>query len=169
MNAVVRRDGRAVEQEDSERARKRIHVFAYAIVGGFFAVLTVCVVVVALLISATGESSPKRARTWFETVVRVKAKPFKNIQHYTDQGIDFSHHFRFEYNDEIDLKPIIVINGLSQTDKSASTMHLNGLPTWFSPKDVSEASIKFRRDGTEPIVMIVDPQSKTLYYEFVHL
>jgi hypothetical protein len=51
----------------------------------------------------TGESTDEQAVKWFRTVVGVDPSAFSDIQHYTDQGIDFSHHFRFRYQREDDL------------------------------------------------------------------
>ena len=139
-----------------------------AIMGVSAVLILTCGSAFVLLFSASGESSPSRAKEWFRTVVGVDPDRFSNIQHYTVQGIDFSHHFRFQYSDRKDLDQIIAKHGLV-AKQGRSPVNISGLPEWYDPFSVPNDSPRFSRSGNEPILLIIDLTNKIGYFEFVHI
>ncbi|WP_158231103.1 hypothetical protein [Rhodopirellula bahusiensis] len=120
------------------------------------------------LLSRPGESSPQEAQNWFETIVHEDASAFNDIQHYTDQGIDFSHHFRFRFNAIDDLTVLIKKHDLTR-NPNAEPIQTFGLPPWYTPSEVPEDAPKFERHGSEPILLFIDPAKNVAYFEFLHL
>lgn len=137
----------------------------------------ICVSVVSVLVcgglvfklaSESGESTPIESERWFERVIQANPSAFTDIKHYTLQGIDYSHHFRFQFSNMDDLSSIIKHHGLSPAP-NGEAIQKPAFPSWYDPLDVSPNSRMFARGGTEPVLLIVDPDQGLAYFEFVHL
>ena len=100
-------------------------------------------------------------------MVQNEASSFGNIQHFTDQGIDFSHHFKFEFTEIGDLLSIIRRHDLTPTRVEPTRM--GHLPSWYDPYGVPPDAPKFGHGGSEPVLLTVDPTAKIAYCELVHL
>ena len=157
-----------IEQERVDRERKWVNYFIAAVFGGGTIALLVCGGLFVVLARESGESSPQESERWFKTVVQFEPSLFTDIQHYTDQGIDVSHHFRFRFTDAEDLAPIIKHHELAPTQSGEPTP-LEGLPDWYDPHAAPIDAPKFGCSGAEPILLIVDPDAKIAYFELVHL
>lgn len=157
-----------IDQDRLERESKWISYILAAVFGVGAIVLITCGGLFFMLATESGESTPSEAQRWFETVVQDDPSSFTDIQHYTDQGIDFSHHFRFRFTDVDDLTPIINHHGLTPT-QNVAPMHLEDLPLWYNPTGVPANAPRFACGGPEPILMIVDPDAGIAYFELVHL
>lgn len=172
VNSTVRRPKRDcskfLDRDRLDRKRKWIGCIIAALFGGGVITLLACGGLLVTLGTESGESTPHDAEQWFKTVVQDDPSPFTDIQHCTDQGIDFSHHFRFRFSDVEDLTPIIKLHGLILTQRDGS-MRLENLPEWYDPLGVPADALRFGRSGTEPILLIADPNARIAYLELVHL
>lgn len=157
-----------IDQDRCERERKWINYIIATIFGGGVVIPLACGGLLVMLWTGAGESTPHEAKRWFKTVVHEDLSPFTDIQHYTDQGIDFSHHFRFRFANLENLTPIIKHHGLTST-QSIEPMQLDGLPDWYDPYSVPDEAPRFGGGGAEPRLLIVDPNTKIAYFELVHL
>lgn len=156
------------DEDRIENERKAIGCIVVVIICGGAVSLLVCGGLLVALAMESGESSPQEARTWFKTVVNADPSSFTNIQHYTDQGIDFSHHFRFVFSNVDELRPIIENHGLTEAPNTRP-MHIDHLPDWYDPFNFSADALRYGCGGNEPILLIVDPDAKIAYFEMVHL
>lgn len=159
-----------IEQDQRDRERKWISYIIATVFGGVAFVLLACVAAIGLFVmlaAESGESRPNEAERWFKTVVHDDTSSFGEIQHYTDQGIDFSHHFKFEFEDIDDLLSIVHKHNLTPTD--AEPMYLEHLPSWYDPYRVPANAVRFGCGGPEPALLIVDPSAKIAYFELIHL
>ncbi|WP_430454024.1 hypothetical protein [Rhodopirellula europaea] len=134
---------------------------------GSASVAALMISIAAAVYTQSGESSPMEARNWFEVVVHDDSSPFSEIQHYTVQGIDFSHHFRFHYAELDDLTPIIEQHEL-RPNRSGDPIQIHGLPKWYAPPSANMDSATFSRDGSEPILFVVDHAKQIAFFEFIH-
>jgi hypothetical protein len=150
------------------RERKWIAYLVAVIFGGAVIGLLSCGGLLAMLGTQSGESAPDDAERWFKIVVDDDPSPFTGIQHYTDQGIDYSHHFRFQFSDVEDLTSIVNRHGLGLAPRG-EPMQLEGLPSWYDPCGVPSEALRFDRGGAEPILLIVDPSAKVAFFEMSHL
>ena len=100
--------------------------------------------------------------------MQVDTSGFREIQHYTDQSIDFSHHFHCRFSDFDDIARIVQRHGLSR-DTSAGLIVRSHLPDWCAPDSVTTNAQQYATGGSESLVLIVDPNRKIAYFEMVHL
>jgi hypothetical protein len=156
------------EEDQIECEHKAIGCVIATLLGGGAISVLACGGLLVALAMESGESSPQEAREWFKTVVNAAPSSFTDIQHYTDQGIDFSHHFRFVFADVDELRPIIEYHGLTEAPNTLP-MHMDHLPDWYDPFNVPADALRYGCDGYEPILLIVDTDAKIAYFEMVHL
>ena len=156
------------DEEQIERERKAIGFLIATFFGGGAITLLVCGGILVALALETGESSPDEAKRWFQTVVAADPSAFSDIRHFTDQGIDFSHHFRFRFSDIDDVAVLAQQHGLT-LDPSAGLLDLPQLPAWYDPESVTAGAQRYSIGGSEPLILIVDPERKIAYFEMVHL
>ncbi|KLU06769.1 hypothetical protein RISK_001083 [Rhodopirellula islandica] len=159
---------RLFNRDRIDRERQWVGYCIAAIFGGAAVGLLACGGLWVMLAMESGESAPDEAERWFKTVVDSDPSPFTGIQHYTQQGIDFSHFFRFRFSDFEDLTPIVKSHGLSLTQRD-EPMRLEGIPSWYDSSGIPADALRFGRGGAEPILLIVDPSSRVAYFELAHL
>lgn len=70
---------------------------------------------------------------WFRRIVEVDPGQYTEIQHFMDEGIDVSHHFRFQFRDEADIHSIIRRHQLSR-DLLGSPLRNQFQPDWYTPE-----------------------------------
>ncbi len=158
------------EQDLRNHERIWISIIIATIFGGGAVLLLACVGLFGLFVmlaAESRESKPDEAERWFKTVVQDDVSAFSEIQHYADQGIDYSHHFKFAFEDIDDLSSIIRKYDLIPTH--AEPMRLEYLPSWYDPYLVPADAPRFGCDGAEPVLLIVDPSAKIAYFELAHL
>ena len=136
--------------------------------GGGAISLLVCGGIIVALAVESGESSPVEAKRWFKTVVQADPSTFTEILHYTDQGIDFSHLFRFRFSDIDDVAAIVQQHGLAP-NPNAGLLDMQQLPDWYDLDSVTAGAQRYSIGGSEPLVLIVDLERKIAYFELVHL
>ncbi|MEO0868785.1 MAG: hypothetical protein AAFY17_10120 [Cyanobacteria bacterium J06642_11] len=106
---------------------------------------------------------------WWQRVIEVDADNFTDIQHFTIQGIDFSHHFRFAFSDRADLDVIIRQHGLTPDADPIQFFSdpVPNWPEWFEPPDHAEA---YSNGGSDPSIVIwIDDENQLAYFEFVKI
>ncbi|KAA5538665.1 hypothetical protein FYK55_26860 [Roseiconus nitratireducens] len=101
---------------------------------------------------------------WWQSVIEVDADDFTDIQHFTFQGIDYSHHFRFAFTDRSDVDAIIRRHVL-KPDPTPSRLSSSSVPHWFHPTAQLDA---FSNGDTDPsIVVWIDEDVSVAYFELV--
>lgn len=121
----------------------------------------------SLLTACQSESQPSSAIEWFETMVDVEPAAFQEIQHFTIQDIDFSHHFKFTYIDRADLD-IIIQKQVLKPDSNVTGLDSNLLPPWFTPSPNMQSYSDFNRSNAA-VILWIDEASKTAYFEYVQI
>lgn len=104
--------------------------------------------------------------SWWQRVVEVDKDRFTSVQHFTLQGIDYSHHFRFGFTEFSDLEPIINKHGLT-ADPDPMRFSTQSLPSWFDPP---LKSVAFSNGDSDPsIVLWIDAEARIAYFELVKI
>lgn len=103
---------------------------------------------------------------WWRRVIEVDAESFTDVKHFTLQGIDYSHHFRFTFTDRSDLDAIIRKHGLAR-DVNPIRFSSDSLPRWFEPPRQADA---FSNGDSDPsIVLWIDDDNRVAYFELVKI
>jgi len=71
-----------------------------------------------LVVAGCGLFRGYSVEEWWRRVIEVDAGNFTDIKHFTIQGIDYSHHFRFAFGDRSDLDAIIRKHRLEMESES---------------------------------------------------
>lgn len=134
-------------------------------------IVPIAVVGSVIVIGITDYKEPT-SEEWFNTVIELDASRFANIRHYSVQGIDFSHHFKFTFDDAADIDAIISTHILSRSSR-ASPLQCSSLPDWYTPSSVRHFPFgrRYTTDAGFPDVysLFVDDQNRVAYFEHVHL
>ena len=103
---------------------------------------------------------------WWRRVIEVDSDGFTNIKHFTLQGIDYSHHFRFAFTDRADINPIIRKHGLT-AEANPIQFSSDSLPSWFEPPTNSDA---FSNGDSDPTIVVwIDDENRLAYFELVKI
>ena len=103
---------------------------------------------------------------WWRRVIEVDVEEFTDIKHFTLQGIDYSHHFRFSFTARNDLDTIIRQHGLT-ADPNPAKFLSDSLPHWFEPP--ANASAYSNGDSDPSIVIWIDDDNRVAYFELVKI
>jgi len=103
---------------------------------------------------------------WWRRVIEVEADNFTDIKHFTLQGIDFSHHFRFGFDDRSDLDAIIRKHRLV-ADGNPIRFLPDTLPHWFEPPDHADA---FSNGDSDPLIVFwIDDVDRVAFFALVKI
>ena len=137
-----------------------------SIVALFFIVpLAVIVYLITLLCGLFAATPPRNTHDWFRIVISVDPGEFDAIHHYTAQGIDFSHHFKFVFDEDSDVDAIISANGMNYYG-TAVGLDTVSLPEWYDLKSYPTISRRFQtRRGDEVRILFIDDDAKIAFFE----
>ena len=137
-----------------------------SIVFAFASLIVIPFLVIAGLIASYEEPTPAES---FRDIVGQDPARYTGIQHFSDIGIDVSHHFRFEFADAADIDALIVSHRL-RPNPSLRPLLNNKQPEWYAPDTVppSPNGRRYSSDRTiEPVnSLFVDYQEKIAYFVY---
>jgi hypothetical protein len=127
----------------------------------YFAAILLC-----FAVSGCGPLHGYSVEQWWRRVIEVDPDTFTDIKHFTLQGIDYSHHFRFAFTDRSDIDAIIRKHGLT-ADSNPIRFSSDSLPRWFEPPEDADA---FSNGDQDPSIVIwIDDENRVAYFELVKI
>ena len=84
-------------------------------------------------------------------MIEVDGGNFTDIKHFTLQDIDYSHHFRFGFEDRSDLDAIIRKDRLV-AESNSRRFSPDSLPHWFEPPEHAET---FSNGDSDPLIVFL--------------
>lgn len=99
----------------------------------FLFAIALPLVVMFIFLPPLTQNTAHAPQVWFSRVVKVSAKNFTEIEHFTVQGIDYSHYFKFKFSDVSDIERIVRSNELvvSPMNRAVELSNTSGCPEWY--------------------------------------
>ena len=124
------------------------------------------VLIALFTVTGCGQFTDYSVEEWWQRVIQVDASNFADIKHFTLQGIDYSHHFRFKFKNRSDLDEIIRKHKLTADARPIQFLS-NNIPSWFVPPENANA---YSNGNSDPsIVFWIDDDSQVAYLELVEI
>ncbi len=124
------------------------------------------IAITLLIVSGCNIRDDYSVEEWWGRVIDVAPDRFSNVRHFTSQGLDYSHHFRFSFTDRTDLDLIVRKHRLT-LDTKPKRYGSDSFPHWFDPPTSADAFSN--RDDDPTIVLWIDEGNRTAYFELVKI